>query len=162
MKRGRRRSELEILKRNEFPAPLSICPMKDHRISVMRLVLVLLMLRCGTAIAQSASQLPDVTRTSSPASDGISPGTVITTHNWQNYGEFMPEGMAALFDGKYFWKMPPDVQLEVGPTIVNPLPKNYLAATEKYASEVKVIARRRADVAGLSRRNTVSQPAGAS
>jgi len=161
MKRGRRRSELEILKRNEFPAPLSICPMKDHRISVMRLVLVLLMLRCGTAIAQSASQLPDVTRTSSPASDGISPGTVITTRNWQNYREFMPEGMAALFDGKYFWKMPPDVQLEVGPTIVNPLPTNYLAATEKYASEVKVIARRRADVAGLSRRNTFSRPAGA-
>jgi hypothetical protein len=25
----------------------------------------------------------------------------------------MPEGMAALFEGKYFWKMPPDVRIEI-------------------------------------------------
>jgi len=74
-----------------------------------------------------------------PNADSIPPGTIITMQNWQNYRRFMPDGMAALFEGKYFWKMPPDVQMEVSPTIIVPLPKNYLAATEKYASQVKVI-----------------------
>jgi hypothetical protein len=31
--------------------------------------------------------------------------------NWQNYRQFMPDEMAALFDGKYFWKMPADVSM---------------------------------------------------
>src|SRR5262249_9049062 len=35
--------------------------------------------------------------------------------------------------------MPPDVQMQVGPTLIHPLPKNYLAATESYASRVKII-----------------------
>jgi hypothetical protein len=38
-----------------------------------------------------------------------------------------PDGAA------YFWKMPPDVEIDVGPTIIHPLPKGYLNATEKYA-----------------------------
>ena len=50
-----------------------------------------------------------------------------------------PDGMAAMFESKYFWKMPPDVQMEVGPTVIVPLPKNYLAATEKYAGQIKII-----------------------
>jgi hypothetical protein len=58
--------------------------------------------------------------------------------NWQQYRQFMPDGMAALFEGKYSWKMPPEVALEVGPTIIHPLPRNYLAATEKYAGQVQV------------------------
>jgi len=101
--------------------------MKANQISVMALVLVLLILSFGKAIAWSnteTSQLPDIGRISSPASDGIPPGTIITTQNWLNYRQFMPEGMAALFEGKYFWKMPPDVQMKVGPTVLNPLPKN--------------------------------------
>ena len=116
--------------------------MKANQISVMALVLVLLILSFGKAIAWSnteTSQLPDIGRISSPASDGIPPGTIITTQNWLNYRQFMPEGMAALFEGKYFWKMPPDVQMKVGPTVLNPLPKNYLAATESYSSQVKII-----------------------
>jgi hypothetical protein len=71
--------------------------------------------------------------------DSITPGTIITMQNWQNYRQFMPEGMAALFEGKYFWKMPPDVQMEVGPTVIDPLPNNYLATTEKYADQVRTI-----------------------
>jgi hypothetical protein len=59
--------------------------------------------------------------------------------NWRDYQSFMPNGMNALFEGKYFWKMPPDVQMQVGPTVLNPLPKNYLAATESYSSQVKTI-----------------------
>jgi hypothetical protein len=64
---------------------------------------------------------------------------VINAQNWQQYREFMPDGMAALFEGKYFWKMPSDVEMEIGPTIVHPLPKSYLEATEKYSSQVKLV-----------------------
>src|SRR5207244_10366096 len=49
------------------------------------------------------------------SADTIPPGTIITMQNWQNFRQFMPDGMAAMFEGKYFWKMPPDVQMEVGP-----------------------------------------------
>ncbi len=74
-----------------------------------------------------------------PASASIAPGTTITMQNWQQYQQFMPDGMASLFQGKYFWKMPPDVQIEVGPTVINPLPKTYMAATEKYSGQVKAV-----------------------
>lgn len=69
----------------------------------------------------------------------ISPGTVITMSNWQQYKEFMPDTMVGLFAGSYFWKMNGDVRMEVGPTVIHPLPKNYLAATEKYADQVKLV-----------------------
>jgi hypothetical protein len=71
-----------------------------------------------------------------PAS--IPPGTQITMQNWQHYRQFMPEGMQSLFEGKYHWKMPSDVQINVGPTIVHPLPKNYVAATEKFSPQVRI------------------------
>ena len=32
----------------------------------------------------------------------IPAGTKITMQNWQQYKQFMPEGMVALFEGKYF------------------------------------------------------------
>jgi len=75
----------------------------------------------------------------SPSADSIPSGTIITTQNWQSYRQFMSDGMAALFEGKYSWKMPADVQMEVGPTKIVPLPKNYLAATEKYAGQVRIV-----------------------
>jgi hypothetical protein len=74
----------------------------------------------------------------SGAVDSIAPGTKITMENWQKFQQFMPEGMVALFQGKYFWKMPTDVSMEVGPTVIYPLPRNYLAATEKYG-QTKVV-----------------------
>jgi hypothetical protein len=67
------------------------------------------------------------------AANTIPPGTQITMQNWNQYKQFMPDGMVALFQGTYFWKMPPDVEIDVGPTIIHPLPKGYLNATEKYA-----------------------------
>jgi len=72
------------------------------------------------------------------SSDSIPDGTVITMENWQNYRQFMPDGMAAFFEGKYFWKMPTDVQMPVGPTIIHPLPVSYMNATEKYSAQVKI------------------------
>jgi hypothetical protein len=70
---------------------------------------------------------------------GIAPGTAITIHNWQQYEQFMPDGMVALFEGKYFWKMPQDVELEVGPTVIHPLPRGYVAATEKHGGQTTLI-----------------------
>ncbi|HVC43828.1 MAG TPA: DUF1329 domain-containing protein [Candidatus Binataceae bacterium] len=68
----------------------------------------------------------------------LAPGTTITTANWQQYKQFMPYGMQTLFEGKYFWKMPPDVAMTVGPTIVLPLPKTYVEASEKYGAQTSV------------------------
>jgi hypothetical protein len=68
----------------------------------------------------------------------LAPGTTITTANWQQYKTFMPYGMQTLFEGKYFWKMPPDVAMTVGPTVVLPLPKTYVEASEKYGAQTSV------------------------
>lgn len=69
----------------------------------------------------------------------IPPGTTITMQNWQQYRKYMPAGMVAFFQGKYFWKMPADVSMVVGPTIIHPLPKGYRDATEKYAGQTKLV-----------------------
>jgi len=71
--------------------------------------------------------------------DSIPPGTSITMQNWQQYKQFMPEGMVGFFDGRFPWKMPTDVQMDVGPTVLHPLPKTYMEATEKYSGQVKLV-----------------------
>jgi Protein of unknown function (DUF1329) len=94
---------------------------------------------------QSTGVPKDNSTRAAPKDDGarpaetITPGTAITMDNWRNYQQFMPDGMVALFQGNYFWKMPPDVRIEVGPTVIHPLPKNYVEATDKYSSQVKLI-----------------------
>jgi Protein of unknown function (DUF1329) len=69
----------------------------------------------------------------------IPPGTQINMSNWQNYKQFMPVGMVNLFQGTFFWKMPPGTEMTVGPTEVHPLPKTYIEATEKYSGQVQVV-----------------------
>jgi hypothetical protein len=69
----------------------------------------------------------------------IEPGTTITMENWQQYKQFMPLGMIGLFEGKWFWKMPPDIQMQVRKTIVYPLPKGYQEASEKYGNQTRVV-----------------------
>jgi hypothetical protein len=91
------------------------------------------------AASGNASPETDAARQSPAGTDTIPPGTVITMENWRDYRQFMTDGMVALFEGKYFWKMPADVRIEVAPTLVHPLPKNYVAATEKYANQVKIV-----------------------
>src|SRR5690348_13848332 len=97
--------------------------MSGLKISV--LLTCCLSLLCGLAVAfaQTADRSPAAPNSAStpitPASgngrpDGsmsgaIPPGTVITMQNWQQYRQYMPDGMAALFAGQYFWKMPADV-----------------------------------------------------
>ena len=60
--------------------------------------------------------------------------------NWQQFRQFMPDGMVALFEGSYYWKMPADVGMEVGPTVIHSLPQGYIAATEKYGPQTKLVA----------------------
>src|SRR5580698_1445532 len=92
----------------------------------------------GAGIAPKDNSANVASQDASPASgDTIPPGTAITMANWQNFKQFMPDGMVALFEGTYSWKMPADVRMEVGPTVLHPLPKNYLDATEKYSNQVK-------------------------
>lgn len=70
--------------------------------------------------------------------NSIPPGTTITVQNWQKYKAFMPYGMIQFFQGGVAYKMPPDVQMEVGPTTVHPLPKPFWDAVEKYSSQVRL------------------------
>jgi hypothetical protein len=54
----------------------------------------------------------------------------------------MPFGMVKLFEGQYQWKMPADVELDVGPARYGNLPKTWIEATEKYGNQdtVEVLA----------------------
>lgn len=66
-------------------------------------------------------------------------GTAITQQNWQKYRQFMADGLVALFEGKQFWQLPPDLRIEVGPTTSIPLPKMYLDDTARYSSQVQLV-----------------------
>jgi hypothetical protein len=119
-------------------------------VSYLAILFAIVFLAPASLFAQSAStpaaaNLPKAESDGTAKSGGavqantIEPGTTITMDNWRNFKQFMPEGMVALFEGRYFWKMPTDVSMEVGPTVIHPLPRNFLAATEKYGSQVKVV-----------------------
>ena len=69
----------------------------------------------------------------------IPPGTVITHANWEQYKQFMPDGMQVLWEGKYHWKFPPDFQIVVGPEHHYAPPKVYTDNTKKYAGQVKIV-----------------------
>jgi hypothetical protein len=66
-------------------------------------------------------------------------GTQITAANWRQYRQYMPLGMIGLFEGKYYWKMPADVEINVGPTVSFPVPGFYVDATEKNAGQVRIV-----------------------
>src|ERR1700724_1870372 len=95
--------------------------------------------RFGLAFAMIVALCTFVCETHAIEGDSVLPGTQITASNWQQYKDFMPDGMIALFEGIYFWTMPADLEIDVGPTLVHALPPGYLDATEKYASQVKLI-----------------------
>ena len=58
-------------------------------------------------------------------------GTKITTANWQQYKNFLPLGMQKLYEGKYFWKIPADVEMNIGPTRAFAPPPGYVSATRR-------------------------------
>lgn len=101
-------------------------------------VAMLLGLLLSSAARAADSPAPPAAASSAPAQQ-IPIGTRITMQNWQQYKQFMPDGMIDLFEGKYFWKMPADVEMEIGPTVIHPLPKSYMEATEKYRGQVRLV-----------------------
>jgi hypothetical protein len=70
------------------------------------------------------------------SSKTIPPGTRITAQNWQQYKDFMPVGMQQLWAGKFFWRLPANAMMVVGPTTPTPLPKKYQEDTEKNSGQV--------------------------
>jgi hypothetical protein len=86
----------------------------------------------GDAIAPEAAA-PDLT-----ASPAIPPGTVINSSNWMKYQDHFSDGEIGLWQGKWFWKMPPDAQITVGPTKIYPLPAPFVEASEKYGDQTRL------------------------
>ena len=102
-------------------------------------LLSLYLLFAGLACAENGDHANPGFKDSMAPDGTIPPGTKVTLSNWRQYKRFMPDGMIELFNGSSYWKMPPDVQIEVGPLIIHPLPETYRDATAKYASQVKVV-----------------------
>ena len=108
-------------------------------------VLWILVLVCVTAAypqnstAEEESGMAQWIAMSAHQRGTIEPGTIIAMNNWRKYRQFMPLGMIELFEGRRFWKMPQKVEIDVGPTVMYPLPKSYVDATEKYSAQVKVV-----------------------
>ena len=89
-----------------------------------------------TTGAASTDTNPPQAAATAPA---IPLGTVITPANWQQYQQFMPDGMVSLFEGRSAWKMPSDLSMTVGPTVIHPLPAGHMAATEKYSPNTQLV-----------------------
>jgi hypothetical protein len=68
----------------------------------------------------------------------VTPGTVITHANWQQYKDCFSDGEQVLWNGTEFWKMPDDVEIHVGAQHHWELPKPYIEATEKYGSQTQL------------------------
>jgi len=97
----------------------------------------------------SYAALADDTSTAS-----ITPGTRITTANWQQYKKLLPVGLQWLYSGKYPWKLPlgPEYTIEVGPTIPIPPPRQFVQDTEKYGSQSRLVPMQNGgfDIAGYT------------
>jgi hypothetical protein len=93
----------------------------------------------SSADVPAAAQTPIKAAKVQEFENGIPIGTKITMANWQQYQSFMPDGMIELFKGSNFWKMPADVEMDIGPTRIFPLPEGYPEATEKYGGQTEMI-----------------------
>ena len=105
-----------------------------HRLSgtiAWPVALALLGILTGIAQAQSAPW-----QSEKGYANGIPIGTKITQANWQQYQQFMTEGMKTVFAGTHFWHMPRDIEIDVGPTRSIPVPRPYMEDTEKYGGQV--------------------------
>jgi len=91
----------------------------------------------GLALALSLALAPRAQ--ADGASQPPPPGTKITMENWQQYKDFMPEGLANFFASKFSWKLPNDAEIDIGPTVSVPEPPTYVAATEQYGNQVQVV-----------------------
>lgn len=71
----------------------------------------------------------------------IPQGTVISAQNWEQYKQYMPEGMQLLFSGQSPWKFPSSLQITIGPQHHYEPSKVYEEDTEKYAQNVRIVDR---------------------
>jgi len=104
----------------------------------MKFVRMMFGIMFGTTFGLIAVALLIGTSAYAQEETGIPPGTVITLQNWQQYKQFIPDGMQEFFKGTYFWKLPPDFQAVVGPTHHYAPPKTYTEYTEKYSGQVGI------------------------
>ena len=74
-----------------------------------------------------------------PRPPTIPAGSVVTNGNWRQYASFMPVGMQAIFAGDHFWRMPVDVQIEVGPSVPIALPRRYMDDTATLSRQVSLV-----------------------
>jgi hypothetical protein len=104
------------------------------------LVIGLLMVLPSAGLAQQVDRSAMDQWLQSSEHQGTLPvGTKITMSNWLQYQQFMPFGMIQMFKGVYNWKMPPDVEIDVGPSHQGGnLPQTWVEATEKYGAQTNV------------------------
>jgi hypothetical protein len=124
--------------------------------------LVILLPALGWAQATDRSEM-DQWMTESEHQGDLPVGTTITTSNWQQYKQFLPLGMVDLFSGKYFWKMPQDAELEVGPAKHDFLPSTLGRGNReiRLADYGRVASQWALRDEQLPRRNAFPQSAGA-
>jgi Protein of unknown function (DUF1329) len=114
--------------------------MKSIKALLLTAAALLWLCSAGTAMAQFKWSGQDYDSLApADASKAIPQGTQITAQNWQQYKNFMPVGMQALWANQFFWRLPANAQMTIGATTPTPLPKKYLADTEKYASQVRLV-----------------------
>lgn len=112
---------------------------KRKCLCIFTMMLMSLLVSGAVALAQAPPDTDMGAWLAATAHQGtIAPGTKINMSNWRQYRQFMPPGMIALFEGKYSWRMPADVEMVVGPTVDHPLPSSYVTATEKYSGQVGI------------------------
>jgi hypothetical protein len=95
--------------------------------------------RVEAQTSPEGAESPPPQAVETPAPPAIAPGTVITKSNWMQYRQFFSEGEIGLWEGRWFWKMPDDVQINVGPTRVYPLPEPFIELTERYGEQTQLI-----------------------
>jgi hypothetical protein len=106
--------------------------------------LTLLLLLAMSLLASSALPQSDLPEMKKWMDNSTHPGTIpentkVSMKNWQEYKQFMPLGMVELFQGRQKWRMPPNVEIIVGPTEHDLLPRTYLEATERHSLQTKVV-----------------------
>ncbi|HLI64452.1 MAG TPA: DUF1329 domain-containing protein [Terriglobales bacterium] len=69
----------------------------------------------------------------------IPAGTKITPQNWQQYKDFMPQGLQTILSGTIVFRVPADAVMEVGPLVDYPLPASWWEASEKYKNQTKLV-----------------------
>src|SRR5207302_7653466 len=120
------------------PKPIRLTP--HNTLNVRTPVPILPLAPVTISPTQQTSHVATPNAEMTPSGVGAVPaGTRITMQNWREYSQYMPLGMSELFEGHHSWRMPPDIEIVVGPTIPQKPPARYAEATEKYSRTVQVV-----------------------